>query len=254
MRWFRIRKAQIDPELRIALEQYGVPVMQQILSVGSNFRQAGRAVWIEAVRDSVLLWLTMSGWVELLILVGHGAGLGAMKIARGMFETSVMAEYLRLVPEEVEDYMGYSNVIGFKRLKQYSGPVSEEEFAEFEKGYKQVKARFEVNGKVRRQWHKHPIPYMAEKVGRTDEYELSYSIAASIHHGNFEALMAHLRLHETSFEVEQPPSLAWIKEALVAGHVYLLHSLITLNEVCSLGFHSRMDATQEEFEKIWRKP
>jgi hypothetical protein len=33
----------------------------------------------------MLVRMTTTGWVELLTLVGHGAGLGAMKIARGMF-------------------------------------------------------------------------------------------------------------------------------------------------------------------------
>jgi hypothetical protein len=58
MRWFTIRKADIDLELRITLEQYGVPVMQQVLSVGGNFRHKGLTTWVEAVRDSVLAWLT----------------------------------------------------------------------------------------------------------------------------------------------------------------------------------------------------
>ena len=58
MRWFRIRKAQIDPELRTTLEQYGAAVMQQALSFGSNFRHKGEALWVEAVRDDVLSWLT----------------------------------------------------------------------------------------------------------------------------------------------------------------------------------------------------
>jgi hypothetical protein len=58
MRWLRIRKARIDPELRTTLEQYGVPVMQQVLSTGGNFRHKGQALWVEAVRDSVLGWLT----------------------------------------------------------------------------------------------------------------------------------------------------------------------------------------------------
>lgn len=58
MRWIRIREARIDPKLRTTLEQYGVPVMQQVLSVGGNFRHLGQALWVEAVRDSVLAWLT----------------------------------------------------------------------------------------------------------------------------------------------------------------------------------------------------
>lgn len=37
----------------------------------------------------MLVRMTLTGWVELLLLVGNGAGLGAMKIARGMFETAV---------------------------------------------------------------------------------------------------------------------------------------------------------------------
>jgi len=58
VRWFRIRKAKIDAELRTTLEQYGTPVMQQILSVGSNFRHKKQPLWVEAVRDEVLAWLT----------------------------------------------------------------------------------------------------------------------------------------------------------------------------------------------------
>jgi FMN phosphatase YigB (HAD superfamily) len=58
MRWFQIREAKIDLKLRETLEQYGAPVMQQILSVGSNFRHDGKALWVEAVRDDVLKWLT----------------------------------------------------------------------------------------------------------------------------------------------------------------------------------------------------
>jgi hypothetical protein len=58
MRWMRIREAKIDSKLRTTLEQYGVPVMQQVLSVGGNFRHLGQSMWVEAVRDSVLAWLT----------------------------------------------------------------------------------------------------------------------------------------------------------------------------------------------------
>jgi|HubBroStandDraft_6_1064221.scaffolds.fasta_scaffold69026_7 hypothetical protein len=58
MRWLRIRKARIDPELRTTLEQYGVPVMQQVLSTGGNFLHKAQGPWVESVRDSVLGWLT----------------------------------------------------------------------------------------------------------------------------------------------------------------------------------------------------
>ena len=57
MRW-QIREAKIDSELRKTFEQYGVQVMQQILSVGSNFRHQGRVEWVETHRDALLEWLT----------------------------------------------------------------------------------------------------------------------------------------------------------------------------------------------------
>src|SRR5271168_4100286 len=59
---------------------------------------------------NMLIRMTTTGWIELLILIGHGAGLGAMKIARGMFETAVTAEYLRRMPEKIEDYVEYGHV------------------------------------------------------------------------------------------------------------------------------------------------
>jgi hypothetical protein len=211
----------------------------------------------EMPRDQVvvnmLVRMTTTGWIELLIFVGHGAGLGAMKIARGMFETSVMAEYVRRTPEEIDDYIEYGHVLDFKRIKLFPEAVSAEKAREVENEYNRVKARFEnKNGKMRNHWNKHPVSYMAEKVGRAEQYEIPYSLAASIHHGNFEAMIAHLSGDETQLDIESPPSLVWVRQALVSGHVYLLQALNTLNTFFDLGFD--LNAAGEEFENVWRKP
>src|SRR6266851_1412780 len=210
----------------------------------------------EMSRDQVvinmLVRMTTTGWIELLIFVGHGAGLGAMKIARGMFETSVMAEYVRRTPEEIDDYIEYGHVLDFKRIKLFPEAVSAEKAREIEGEYARVKPLFEnKNGKVRNHWNKHPISYMAEKVERGQQYEIPYSIAASIHHGNFEAMIAHLSGDKTQFDIESPPSLPWVKQALVSGHVYLLQVLNTLNTFFDLGFD--LKSAGEEFENVWRK-
>jgi hypothetical protein len=63
----------------------------------------------------LLVQMTQTAWIELLTLAGHGLGVGAMKISRGMFESSLMAQYLLETPEEFEDYFGCSYVINFKR-------------------------------------------------------------------------------------------------------------------------------------------
>lgn len=210
---------------------------------------------IEQAVIYVLVRMTTTGWVELLTLVGNGAGLGAMKIGRGMFETAVMAEYLRQVPDEIDDYLEYGRILQFKRVKVSPQVVSAKQFAETEKEFDRVKPRFQdQNGRIRNQWNKHSIAYMAEKVGRKDQYELPYSLAVSIHHGNFEALAAHLSGNGSALDVDSPPSLEWIPQALVSGHVYLLQALDTLNDLLKLGFDERLRSAGEEFKQVWHKP
>jgi uncharacterized protein DUF5677 len=206
-------------------------------------------------RDSAIIYMlvrmTTTGWVELLILVGNGAGLGAMKIARGMFESSLMAEYLRRVPEEIDDYVDYGPVLNYKRLKQY---FPAELNATIKQDYERAAARFiNEKGRLRKSWNKYPISYMAAKVGWKERYELDYSIAASIHHGNFEAMVSHISRKE-ALDVDSPPSLTWIKQALATGHVYLLQALDTLNELLKLGFDEKLRLAGEEFARVWRDP
>jgi hypothetical protein len=58
MRWFCIRKATIDPELRETFERYGKGSMQVILSTTNYFRHKGNSTMVESVLDSLLPWLT----------------------------------------------------------------------------------------------------------------------------------------------------------------------------------------------------
>jgi hypothetical protein len=163
-----------------------------------------------------------------------------------------MAEYLGQTPEEIDDHIEYGHVLDFKRIKRFPEAVSAEKAREIEGEDTRAKPLFEnKNGKVRNHWNKRPISYMAEKVERGQQYEIPYSIAASIHHGNFEAMIADLSGDKTQFDIESPPSLAWIKQALVTGHIYLLQALSTLNKFFALGFD--LKSTGEGFENVWRK-
>jgi len=58
MRWFRIRKATIDPELRGTFEQYGPGGMQILLGTKNFFKHQGREVTAVGKLDSLLPWLT----------------------------------------------------------------------------------------------------------------------------------------------------------------------------------------------------
>jgi len=57
-RWIRIRKAEIDPELRETFEQYGVGTMQNLLAREGRFRHTGSLTNVSTVEDKLLAWLT----------------------------------------------------------------------------------------------------------------------------------------------------------------------------------------------------
>jgi hypothetical protein len=54
----KIRKANIDPKLRTALERYGVPVIQRMVSDRVSLRDNEGVVDVEANRVAIMVWLT----------------------------------------------------------------------------------------------------------------------------------------------------------------------------------------------------
>lgn len=213
----------------------------------SNQQQAGQYM---------LASLSMSSMLELIILAGNGAGVGAMKIARGMFETAVIAEYLRTHPEEMADYAEYRHVILWNRMQDYPEASSPERAKKIEDNFNNVKWRFaNRKGKVRNQWNQHSIAAMAETVGRTEQYNKVYRIGASMHHGNAEALLSHtenLPEGKIKFVVDDIPSFKWVLQALVSGHVYLLQSLETFEESLCLGFGEPIASANRVFQSVWK--
>jgi hypothetical protein len=93
---------------------------------------------------------------------------------------------------------------------------------------------------------------MAEELGRRDQYDLIYGLASSIHHTNFEGILAGFRLEDSEIVPDLPPSMKWVREALVAAHANLLFSLITLNDSCKLGFSDNLMRAQQAFEEEWK--
>jgi hypothetical protein len=58
MRWFCLRKANIDPELRETFERYGVVSMQITLSTTNYFWHKGKTVAADTAVAQLLPWLT----------------------------------------------------------------------------------------------------------------------------------------------------------------------------------------------------
>src|SRR5208283_5139647 len=105
---------------------------------------------------------------DVLLLVGNQRGAGGMKIARGMFEISVISEYLEKNPNEVHDYLDFSNVEALRHLQtveKYSpGRVSPELMQQAEAEYNRVKSRFSnAKGNVQLRWADKSIKQMADE-------------------------------------------------------------------------------------------
>jgi hypothetical protein len=220
-----------------------------------NAAQAKLSQPFEKVELAVYLLasMTASGLQELLILAGNGAGTGALKIARGMFESAVMAEYLRMNDSEVDDYLEYGRVLMWKRVQQYPDGFTPAEIKKAEDEYNRVVPRFaNKNGVVRNQWNKKSIRRMAVETGREKQYELPYSMAASMHHSNFEAMLSHTKGEENTLSIEELPSMKWVLQALLSGHVYLLQALSTLNSCLQLGFDGRIGVAGKRANIVWK--
>jgi Family of unknown function (DUF5677) len=183
-----------------------------------------------------------------------------MKIVRGMFETSTLAEYLKRNPREVEDYIDFGRILSWRRYQwtvanapKVAQRFTPEKANELEVEFNRVRPRFtNSKGKLRTQWTTKSIGRMAEEIGRTDQYELVYGIACSIHHANFEGLAGYVEVNGDAPTMDGPPSMAWVGQALIAAHTYILFALDTLNECCELGLGERITELGTEFEKVWK--
>jgi hypothetical protein len=195
---------------------------------------------------NLLTRITFSCMNDVLVLCGNGSGTGALRIVRGMFESSTVAEYLRLHPNEAQDYEDFRHVIAWQRyqLMIRNAPndktLSTQTVERIQSEYGRVKDRFtNTRGHVRSRWLS--VRKMAEAIGRDDQYELVYSWLSSIPHLDHEGLMAH-----TDFLRSGSPSLDLVDVALVAAHTYVMSALRTFNDCCELGFGEKIEEAARE--------
>jgi hypothetical protein len=194
-----------------------VALMNEMLDVADKKRNGELELSV-----TCLTRMTGFGMNDVMILCGNGSGVGAIKIGRGMFETSLLAEYLRRNPNEVSDYVDFGPVLAWRRLQTLRGKkrqgMAPEMVKQLEGEYNSVKGRFlNSKGNVRSQWTTKKISQMAEELGRSDQYALVYGLACSLHHANFEGLMGHCDTKNGRLKMDGPPSFAWTGAALIAA-------------------------------------
>lgn len=234
--------------------------LKDLMRLGNDMVKAADEKAAEPIEKLVcdLTRMTLSGACEVIVLCGNGCGPGAMKIVRGMYESQWIAKYLRRHPEEVENYVEFSKVSLWRKLRwsQKNTPakasgIPQAVIKQIEDEYELVKMRFgDRRGGVRWQWSEKSIGQIAEDIGHKLEYELPYAISCSIHHGNFEGLLAHFVSAPGEMGFEPPPSTQWIAKALLSAHANVWYVLDTLNDSCVLGFDAQLEAAQPTLSSL----
>ena len=212
---------------------------------------------VAATKDSgqelvqVLIALTQicsESMFDVLLLAGNKRGAGAMKIARGMFEVSVISGYLAKNPNEVDDYLNFGVVESWRHLqaveKNNPGHVPPELMKEAAVEYDRVKPQFSnARGRVQPRWADKTIRQMAEEVGLLNIYEIAYCAASELHHMPLTGIIGH--------------ELDWLREALDVAHGSLLRTVVSLYNVrdeTGADFRNKLDAAIADFKSTRKQP
>jgi len=180
-----------------------------------------------------------------------------------MFENSVALGYLRLHPEEIEDYLDYHHVIQKQRL-DYMKEHDPARFAKIPEGvlrrtetnYAKVAPRFENrNGKPRGSWCRVSVRDMATAVGKEKLYVAFYRFASSIHHGDIAGVCAQTAALEDEdiLDVDILPSDAWLQLALIIAHGSVIHALSDYNQIVAAGIDDVVERANNSFMATWGK-
>lgn len=170
-------------------------------------------------------------FMEAVLLGVNGFGPGAMKAVRSLLEAAVTAEYIRLYPEEYEDFQEFVHIERFKEvefLREYL-PLT----------YKTLKDEGSVDllaaerdrvaprfGK-RTVWHKHDLAERARRTGYLESYRLISSTASSFVHVTHYGLLKRYE-SDDGLRMGVPPSMSWLMQAFVSGHALTLGTIHTL--------------------------
>jgi len=185
--------------------------------------------------------VNLGSMADVLILVGNKRGAGAMKIARSMFEVSIVAEYLEANRALVQDYLDFAIVLGWRWLQNVpGGKLAVNQGLEVDREYDRVRARFMGStGRVRSTWSTKSLKEMAAALGRSDLYEVVYRAASALQHVDALGLIGH--------------DLDWGAEALRVGHGSLLQTVCTLHSASDRsGGSEGLSAATADFEEVWK--
>jgi hypothetical protein len=176
-----------------------------------------------------------------------------MKIARNLLELSINAEYLRMNPTAVDDFIEWFWVEQQKWLtyaeQQDSDLVKQftpEAIVHTQQEFARVRSRFEnpKTGKLRGAWRAVDLATRAVQTHFESAYRLINPFGSQFLHGTSGAVLNHFDLTIRQDQIAAPPSLKWCAQALFGGHFCLAMVIHTLETMFSgdFGAGGRVDS------------
>ena len=209
---------------------------------------------------------TVEDFHEILLLGPNGYGIGALKLARAMFERVVTMLYLSSHPEEVADFLDYYWVHRWRMINHARDTgidlgerVGDQEITRASAEYDRVKGKYEETicakcgtKRVRYSWSRKDLRTMAIEVGLGPTYTMAYFWPTLLYHTT--AVGMEIRLHETdggiSFRWEAQRQEAG--QALAVAHVCLAMALETANRALNLGLDAEMKTLKTDVQRCWQ--
>lgn len=211
--------------------------------------------------------LCLEEFMEILLLSGHGYGIAAIRSIRGMYERAVTAEYLHKNPGEVNAFLNYHHIAGYKMLKQIQATMgtdvlSPEQTKRVEESYQEYKAQFMVSDckkcgtfRVNHNWSKLDFVAMASKTSLGPLIVPDYYLPTRQIHSTIGAVFSRLEVDGAGGLVfKEAAQRGEADDALMAAHGLIL-SVIELqkNHFKIEALEAPLQTCLADYSTIWKK-
>lgn len=205
-------------------------------------------------------------FVEIITLAVNGLGHGAMRTLRSLLEISINTEYLRLKPDEFEDYKEWYWVERFKEqdyLRQHAHQIFQQlgpgVVKEVEENMARVRPRFERTKwdgtkELRASWCSRNLADRSVATGHTEAYRLINPMASSFVHETMYGLARHFDAAKDAHRVGVPPTMDWSPEALSGAHHCMVHVVKSLAKAFDTAPTPAIEELERDWSYAWSKP
>jgi hypothetical protein len=211
---------------------------------------------------SLLAIASLDDFNDVVLLCSMGRGFGAAKLLRPYYERVVTLSYLSANPDEVQDFIDYTDVHSHKILLE--GRVASgrkdwmgEDAERIEKAFDVVKARFQQTDckkcrttRLMNSWTKKGTPELAQCVSENMRmlYFNGFLLPTHYIHTTFEALVTQIRfLDNGGVTLDTRAEKEEAHKALGVAHVLLLQTADVINKHFVLGRIKDLEAWAKEF-------